>query len=82
MRQDTPIPVYASEPTRTLARIMMQDSAKIQHSNQQLIGDSDLTAEMLKEGDRPAYDSNDVDRVMDAIEAVPAGRAIEIRGVV
>lgn len=76
--QGSPIPVYASEPTRTLAKIMMNDSAKIQHANQRLIGDSDLAAGML--GDRPAYDSEDVERVMESVEAVPASRPVEIPG--
>ena len=77
-RQGTPIPVFMSEPTAQLARIMMNDSAKIQQANHQLVGDSDLAVGML--GDKPAYDVSDVGRVMEAVNAVPALKAIEIPG--
>jgi Cft2 family RNA processing exonuclease len=61
--QDAPVPVWMSEPTLDLTRIMLEDSAKIQYSREQ-------TARALAETDfapdsmRRAYTRRDVDTVL------------------
>ena len=77
--QDALIPVYMTKPTRHLAQIMLEDSAKIQQSKAQNAADLgyvDYGAGSME----AAYRISDVKRVMDdeVIREVDAARAVQI----
>jgi Cft2 family RNA processing exonuclease len=77
--QDTLIPVYMTKPTRHLAQIMLDDSAKIQQSkaeNAADLGYVDYGAGSME----AAYRISDVKQVMDdeVIREVDAARAVQI----
>lgn len=70
-RIDSEVPVYMSEPTLALSRIMLEDSAKIQHKHQYLtsgalseLAQSDFAPELDL---RPAYDRDKVNAALDAV---------------
>jgi Cft2 family RNA processing exonuclease len=70
-RADARVPIYMSEPTLALSRIMLKDSAKIQHKQEYIAGGmlgelarSDFASELDL---RPAYDD---DKIAAALEAV------------
>lgn len=72
--------VWMSEPTRDLSKLMLSDSAKIQHARGRLLedlADSDMAQEAIK---RIAYDQPDVDDVMGAVETVSPGHPKQIPG--
>jgi Cft2 family RNA processing exonuclease len=77
--QDTLIPVYMTKPTRHLAQIMLEDSAKIQQSKAESAADLGYvdygTGSM-----EAAYRVSDVMRVMDdeVTREVDAARAVQI----
>jgi Cft2 family RNA processing exonuclease len=80
--QDEPIPVYMTAPTRELARIMLQDSAKLQHYREQdraELGFLDYGADAMQEA---AYGQADVQRVLDDefVREVSLARAHPIPG--
>ena len=80
--QDEPIPVYMTAPTRELAQIMLQDSAKIQHFREQdraELGFLDYGADAMQEA---AYGLSDVQRVLDDefVREVSLARAQPIPG--
>jgi Cft2 family RNA processing exonuclease len=80
--QDEPIPVYMTAPTRQLAQIMLQDSAKIQHFREQdraELGFLDYGADAMQEA---RYGLTDVARVLDDefVREVSLARAQPIPG--
>jgi Cft2 family RNA processing exonuclease len=79
-RQGADIPIYASEPTAELARVMLLDSARVQNAaarDAARLGETDLAVGLA---DRPAYDVGDVNRVAERIEALEPFRVVEIPG--
>ncbi len=70
-RRDNPVPVYMSEPTLALSRIMLEDSAKIQHKHQYLTSGAMhelVRSDFAHELDlRPAYDRDKVNAVLEAV---------------
>jgi Cft2 family RNA processing exonuclease len=71
--------IMMSSPTIRLARIMLDDSAKLQNARR-----LDLTARAESDLDvdhtfaKPAYDTADVQRVMDAVEEAPPYEEIDL----
>lgn len=77
--QHEPIPVYMTEPTRDLAKIMLEDSAKIQQHRENNPGDRgflDYGAGTME----AAYRISDVNRVLDdaVVQEVSPGLAVPI----
>lgn len=78
--QDSPIPVYMTEPTRRLAQIMLEDSAKIQRQRSELDGADVGYLDYGPGSMEAAYRTSDVKKVLDdeVINEVPPALAISI----
>ncbi|HJS59063.1 MAG TPA: MBL fold metallo-hydrolase [Vicinamibacteria bacterium] len=68
-------PIYCTPPTEALARVLLEDAARLQMEDAEFLNKKGLSKH---EPAQPLFDASDVERAMRLFESVPLGRELRV----